>query len=88
MAEARACASPSGELAVQAAPTAMNAKGQERLGRAIAAKLAQSYRIESQSVEQAVLVTTARRWVGLFGGGETRELVSINQWGYPSIQRL
>jgi hypothetical protein len=35
-----------------------------------------------------VLVTNSRRRFGLFDGGQTRELATINQWGYPSVERL
>jgi hypothetical protein len=66
----------------------IDAKARAALGRTIEAKVAQGYRIESQTPEQAVLVRTSRRWFGLFGGGETREAASINQWGHPSIQEL
>ena len=61
---------------------------QERLARTIEGKLARGCRIESQSEGEAVLVLNARRWFGLFGGGATREVASINEWGYPSMRRL
>jgi len=66
----------------------LDARMQERLARTIQAKLAQGYRIEDQGESQAVLVMNSRRWFGLFGGGQTRELATINQWGYPSVERL
>jgi len=69
-------------------PSVLDARMQERLARTIQAKLAQGYRIEDQGEPQAVLVTNSRRWFGLFGGGQTRELATINQWGYPSVERL
>jgi len=66
-----------------------DAKEQGRLVRTIEAKVAQGYRIESQSDVQALLVREPRRRLGIMRrSNEKRELVSINQWGYPKIERL
>jgi hypothetical protein len=88
MAEALERVRQTGATPVQATQTPIDTRRQERLARTIEAKLARGYRIESQSETETVLVMSARRWFGLFGGGETREVASINEWGYPSVQRL
>ena len=63
--------------------------GATRLMQAIDVKLAQGYRIESQSDLQALLVKDPRRRLGIMRRGrEKRELVSINQWGHPRIEQL
>ena len=75
---------------VAAAPVArpFDAKEQARLERMIETKVAQGYRIESQDDQQALLVRDPRRRLGIGRSGrETRELVSINQWGYPRIEQ-
>lgn len=62
-------------------------KEQARLARTIAAKVAQGYRIESQSDLNALLVKDPTRWPGItWPGRQKRELVFINQSGYPRIE--
>jgi hypothetical protein len=88
MAEAFPSLCQTGATPVQASQTPIEMRRQERLAGTIEGRLARGYRIESRSEREAVLVLNARRWFGLFGGGETREVASINEWGYPSIRRL
>ncbi len=75
----------------EAEPTTrtVGAKEEARLRQAIDVKLAQGYRIESQSDLQALLVKDPKRRLGIMRRGrEKRELVSINQWGHPRIEQL
>jgi len=82
-------ASASGDgVPVSATPGVLDARMHERLARTVQAKLARGYRIEDQGDSQVVLVANSRRWFGLFGGRQTRELVSINAWGHPSVEGL
>lgn len=86
MAEAHWSLRPPGEQASRPAPKPVNPKTQERLARTIQEKVAQGYRIESQTDTRAVLVKPPRRWLGITAPGpETREVVSIDHRGHPTV---
>jgi hypothetical protein len=76
------------ETAVEPPAKPIGPKAKARLARMIAERVAAGYRIESQSELQALLVKVPTQWLGSTPRGrEKREIVSINQWGYPRIQR-
>jgi hypothetical protein len=80
---------PTDETAADPVTRANAAKERARLVGTIETKVAQGYRIESQSDYQVLLVKDPRRRLGIMRrGGEKRELVSINQWGYPKIEQV
>ena len=77
---------PPGEHAVEAPPSSADLRAQERLTRAVAAKLAEGFEIESRGETQVVLVKHPKRWLGVaIAGGTTRVLVSLDQRGYPTV---
>ena len=77
---------PPGEHTSSPPPRQTSARAQERLAQAIREKLLQGYRLESQSETQAVLVKPPRRWLGITAQrAETREIVSIDRRGYPTV---
>jgi hypothetical protein len=78
---------PPGEPTSGPLPQPTSARAKERLAQAIREKLAQGYRLESHSETQAVLVKPPRRWLGITGQrAETREIVSIDRRGYPTVR--
>ena len=87
MADVHLPARPSEQAAAEPAMRPVDATEQARLVRTIEAKVAQGYRIESQSDLQALVVKDPRRRLGIMRvGRERRELVSINEWGHPRIE--
>jgi len=77
------------ETASDPATRTVNAKERARLTQAVDAKVAQGYRIESQSDLQAVLVKDSGRRLRIMRRRpERRELVSVNEWGHPKIEQL
>ena len=87
MAEAHWSLRPPREQASSLEPRPVNPKAEERLARTIQEKVAQGYRIESQTDTRAVLVKPPRRWLGITTPGPAmREVISIDRRGYPTVQ--
>lgn len=64
-----------------------NAKAQERLARVVQDKLTLGYRVETQTDTRAVVVRPARRVLGIeLPGRATREVISIDHRGNPTVQ--
>jgi hypothetical protein len=60
----------------------------QELARTLDAKVAQGYRIESQSDTGAVLrMGTRRRWFGLFGGTNLTYDIAVSEHGQTSSRR-
>jgi hypothetical protein len=87
MAEAHWGIRPPGEQPVEVAQEPVHREARERLKRAVQAKLAQGFEIESQGDSQAVLVKGPRRCLGItLPGATTREIVSLDERGYPTVR--
>jgi hypothetical protein len=77
---------PPGEPAVEPEPSSADVRAQERLTRAVEAKLAEGFEIESRSDTQVVLVKHPKRWLGVeLPGATTRALVALDQSGHPTV---
>jgi hypothetical protein len=61
---------------------------QQELARALQAKVAQGYHVESESETQAVLrMGTRRRWFGVFSGTQLTYDVRVDEYGHTSSRR-
>lgn len=61
------------------------------LADAVASKVRKGYWVESQSETEARVIRRGRkRWLGVYGGRvpETREIVTVNEQGRTSVERL
>jgi len=88
MAEVLLPVRPTEDTAFEPAARPVGPKTKARLARMIEERVAQGYRIESQGDLQALLVKVPTRWLDITRRGrEKREVVSLNQWGYPKTQR-
>jgi hypothetical protein len=60
----------------------------QELARTLEMKVAQGYRIESESDTQAVLrMGTRRRWFGLFSGTKLTYDIAVDERGHASSRR-
>ena len=85
MADAHWTIRPPGEQAAEPTSSA-DLRAQERLTRAVAAKLAEGFEIESRSDTQVALVKRPKRLLGVtMPGGTARALVSLDPRGQPSV---
>jgi hypothetical protein len=77
-------------VADRPAESARRSIGQRKqeLARTLEAKLAQGYRIESQSDTRAVLqMGKRRRWFGLFSGVKLTYDIAVDEHGHASSRR-
>jgi hypothetical protein len=78
---------PPGEQPVEAVQEPVHREAHERLMRAVEAQRGQGFEIESQGDSQAVLVKGPRRCLGItLPGATTREIVSLDERGYPTVR--
>jgi hypothetical protein len=78
------------QLYVHPAESNRSSIGERRqeLARTLQAKVAQGYRVESQTDTQAVLrMGTRRRWFRVFGGTQLTYDVKIDEYGHTSSRR-
>jgi hypothetical protein len=80
MAEAKWSIRPPGEKTLERAPQSARGEAQERFARQVQERLADGYRIESQSATKVVLVEPPRKWLGITLRGEpARVTVLLDQ---------
>jgi hypothetical protein len=87
MANALLSVDPTDETPVESARKSIGQRKQV-LARTLEAKVAQGYRIESQSDTGAVLrMGTRRRWFGVFGGTTMTYDIAVDERGHSSSRR-
>ena len=68
-------------------PRPVHREAHERLARAVEAKLAEGFEIESQDDKHAVLVKAPRKYLGVtMPGPAIRAVVSIDDRGHPTVR--
>lgn len=78
------------QLSVRPAESTRSSIGERRheLARTLQAKIAQGYRVESQTDTQAVLrMGTRRRWFGVFSGTQLTYDINVDEYGHTSSRR-
>jgi hypothetical protein len=81
-------APPSNGVPIVSVPASRRSRKQE-LARTLESKVAQGFRIESETETQAVLsMKGRRRWFGLVNGPEARYEVTIDESGDATSRRL
>jgi hypothetical protein len=78
------------QLSVRPAESNRRSTGerQQQLARTLQAKVAQGYRVESQSDTQAVLrMGTRRRWFGVLSGTDLTYDIKVDEYGHTSSRR-
>lgn len=78
---------PPGEQATEPEPGSADLRGQERLARAVALKIAEGFEVESRSDTQVVLVKHPKRIFGVaLPGVASRARISLDQRGQATVQ--
>ena len=78
------------QLSVRPAESNRSSIGERRqeLARTLHAKVAQGYRVESQTDTEAVLrMGTRRHWFGIFKGTQLTYDIKVDEYGHTSSRR-